>query len=521
MLVGDIAGNADKIIAVAARARAELAADCVLFPELALCGYPPEDLLFRAGFARQIERALTRIQQNIVDIAVVFGYPEYVDDHIYNAAVVMRDGQRLGYYRKACLPNYGVFDEARYFTAGDAPCVVPLGDETLGITICEDIWFSQPAAAAAKAGATMLLNLNASPFHLSKVAHREAQLRARAQEVSLPIVYANLVGGQDELVFDGQSLVTNARGDVVQRLPAFEEALTLVDYSAASTLPVKDEIGLVYEALVCGVRDYIEKNHFPGAVIGLSGGVDSALTLALAVDAIGAERVEAVLMPSRYTRQISIDDAIEEAEILGVQHHTISIEPSFNQFLELLGPRLSGLAADTTEENIQARCRGVLLMAISNKTGKMVLTTGNKSEMSVGYATLYGDMAGGFAPLKDVPKMQVYALCRYRNGLAPAIPERVLTRAPSAELRDDQQDSDSLPDYAVLDDILERWIERDQPMHDIIAAGFDAAEVERVVRLVRMNEYKRHQAPPGIKITARAFGRDRRYPITSGYKPEL
>lgn len=520
VLVGDIAGNAELIIRTAERARDELAADCVLFPELALCGYPPEDLLFRAGFAAQVAAAVAQIQRSIHGITVVFGYPEFVDQHIYNAAAVMRDGEQVGNYRKACLPNYGVFDEARYFTAGNAPCVITLGEEKLGITICEDIWFTQPAAAAAEAGATVLLNLNASPFHLGKAAHREQQLRARAQETNLPIVYANLVGGQDELVFDGQSLVANAQGDVIQRLPAFTDALTLADFTAAPQPPLAaDETGLVYDALVCGIRDYIEKNHFPGVVVGLSGGVDSALTLVLAVDAIGAERVEAVLMPSRYTRQISIDDAVAEAELLGVAHQTLSIEPAFNSFLDSLQPRFDGLPADTTEENIQARCRGVLLMAISNKTGKMVLTTGNKSEMSVGYATLYGDMAGGFAPLKDVPKMLVYALCRYRNTRAPAIPERVLTRAPSAELRDDQQDSDSLPDYAVLDEVLERWVEHDEPMHDIIAAGFDAQMVERIVKLVRINEYKRRQAPPGVKITARAFGRDRRYPITSGYQP--
>lgn len=526
-LVGNVAGNANKIIDAACRARDEHQAHAIVFPELTLTGYPPEDLLLRPGMNRAVEQGLASIQSQVGGIDVIVGFPEKTDAGMFNAAALLRNGERVATYHKCHLPNYGVFDEKRYFLKGDAPCVVDIAGVSVGLTICEDIWFSQPAMKAKQAGAQLILNLNASPFHRAKRHDREAELKKRVQETGLPVVYANLVGGQDELVFDGGSMVVSAAGDITQQAPAFEEGLYPVNFSveasgavtpqAGEIAAIYDEVESVYKALVLGVRDYITKNGFPGAIIGLSGGIDSALTLAITVDAIGAEKVEAVMMPSRYTLDMSVEDAREQAEAQGVKYRVIPIESAFKAFLESLAEPFAGTKADATEENIQARCRGVLLMAMSNKAHKVVITTGNKSEMSVGYATLYGDMAGGYSALKDVPKMLVYALSNYRNRVSPVIPQRVIDRPPSAELAEDQQDSDSLPAYEVLDAILEMYIEQDRCADDIVAAGYDAETVSRVITLVNRNEYKRRQAAPGVRITQRAFGRDRRYPITSGY----
>ncbi|MGF1643940.1 MAG: NAD+ synthase [Thiotrichales bacterium] len=523
LLVGDVEGNTQKVEAHACRARDELGAHLVVFPELTLTGYPPEDLLLRPSFLECVEASLFRVSQKVKGIDVVLGLPWQEGRDLYNAAFVLRDGKPLTSYYKQILPNYSVFDEKRYFRPGTAPCVFDCQGVRIGVTICEDIWQPEPASLARDEGAELLVNLNASPYHIGKLAERVRALRDRCVETGLPIVYVNAVGGQDELVFDGQSLVMTGGGETALQLPAFSEGLFTVDTPFApishpvdlTTLP---ETPLVYQALVLGVRDYLEKNGFAGALLGLSGGIDSALTLAIAVDAIGAERVEAVMMPSRYTAPMSLEDAAAEADALGVAYREISIEPVFQQFIETLAPVFEGLPMDVTEENIQARCRGVLLMAISNKSGRLLLTTGNKSEMAVGYATLYGDMAGGFAPLKDVVKTRVFELARYRNSLGAVIPERVLTRPPSAELRADQKDSDSLPPYEILDPILERFIELEQSMQEIKAAGFDMDLIKRVATLVLRNEYKRRQAPPGVRVTRRGFGKDRRYPITSGYQ---
>ena len=526
-MVGDVHANAGKILQACVRARDELAADVIVFPELALTGYPPEDLLFRSHFLEYVDAAVDHLCREIRGITAIVGYPLRQGEQLYNVAGVICDGGVSAVYRKQRLPNYGVFDEKRYFSAGDAACVVNIRDVPVGITICEDIWSPGPARQAAAAGARLLVNINASPFHAGKRDEREHMLGLRAGDTGLPMLYVNLVGGQDELVFDGGSFVVDRTGTVVQHAPACVEGLYPVDFQdvagsikplAGECAPHLSDAAAIYNVLVLGVRDYINKNGFGGAVLGLSGGVDSALTLALAVDAIGADRVEAVMMPSRYTADMSIEDARAEAEALGAECHSISIEKPFSSFLDILAEPFAGMEADTTEENIQARCRGIILMAISNKKRKILLTTGNKSEMSVGYATLYGDMAGGFAPIKDVPKLLVYQLSAYRNSLGAVIPQRVLERPPSAELAPDQKDTDSLPDYAVLDAILERYIERDQSVEMITAAGFDGAVVARVTGLVDRNEYKRRQAPPGVRITQRAFGRDWRYPITSGYQ---
>jgi NAD+ synthase (glutamine-hydrolysing) len=527
--VGDVAGNADRVIAAAAEAQLA-GVDLVVFPELTLTGYPPEDLLLRPELLQRVEYALGRIQQETArsapGMALVLGYPRSAVGGLYNVAGVIRDGAVVAEYAKQQLPNYSVFDEKRYFQPGAAATVFGHRGLRLALSVCEDIWQEGPSTQAAEAGAQVLININASPFHAGKAGEREALLARRATEHGFPILYANLVGGQDELVFDGGSFAVDASGQVVARAPHFEESLLLVDLDAAgapraSPLPDPDEgtegDAAVYRALVLGVRDYVRKNGFSGAVLGLSGGVDSALTLAIAVDALGADQVEAVLMPSRYTADMSNADALEQARRLGVQTHVVPIEPAFRAFLDMLAPVFAGQAPDVTEENIQARCRGIILMALSNKQGRMLLTTGNKSEMSVGYATLYGDMAGGFAPIKDVPKTLVYRLARHRNGLSPVIPERVLNRPPSAELRPDQTDQDSLPPYEVLDPILRLYIEEDQGIDAIVAQGFEEPVVRRVARLVDRNEYKRRQAPPGVRISRRAFGRDRRYPITSGF----
>jgi NAD+ synthase (glutamine-hydrolysing) len=455
------------------------------------------------------------------------GYPEYTDDAIYNAAAVLRDGSVLANYRKQELPNYSVFDEKRYFKPGNESRIVEINGIRVALLICEDVWEPNPARRAAQAGAQLLLVINGSPYSLQYQRRREDIVRARIKDIGLPVVYVNQIGGQDELIFDGGSFVMKAAGEVVQRAAPFKETLYAVEVDlvdgkavprAGHIEPELSQEASVYNALVLGVRDYVSKHKFPGIVLGLSGGIDSALTLAIAVDALGADRVHAVMMPSRYTSQMSLDDAANEARTLGVGYDIISIEGMFESALGALKEVFAGRAPDTTEENIQARCRGLLLMAISNKTGRMVLTTGNKSEMAVGYATLYGDMAGGFAPIKDCSKMLVYRLAHYRNSIKQVIPPRVIERPPSAELRDDQKDSDSLPPYDVLDPILELFIEDNLSVDEISARGFDRATVGRVLEMVKRNEYKRRQAPPGIRISDRAFGRDWRYPITSGYR---
>ena len=524
-LVGDVIGNARRVLDAAQEARDRLNADAIVFPELTLSGYPPEDLILRRDFLATVETALEDLATRVTGITAIVGFPESTDAGVFNSAAVLSEGSVRHIYRKQHLPNYGVFDEKRYFQSGHAPCVFSLRGVPVGLTICEDIWQAGPVEQAARAGARLILNLNASPYQAGKVREREAVVRERVMATGIPLVYANLAGGQDELVFDGASFVMNRDGRITSHAAEFEESLFTVEFGEGETpeplpgilMPPLADDASVYQALVTGIRDYVRKNRFKGAVLGLSGGIDSALTLALAADALGPEQVEAVLMPSRYTADMSNEDAILEAEALGCRYHTLPIEPAFNTFLDMLAPSFTGLPPDTTEENIQARCRGILLMAFSNKTGKILLTTGNKSEMSVGYATLYGDMAGGFAPLKDVPKMLVYRLCEYRNRLSPVIPQRVIDRPPSAELRPDQKDEDSLPPYPVLDAILERYIERDESVADIIAAGYPEHDVVRVARMVDRNEYKRRQAPPGVKISRRAFGRDRRYPMTNGF----
>ena len=530
LVVGDVAGNADRVIAEAAAARTD-GVDLLVFPELALTGYPPEDLLLRPELMQRVESASERIRAECRGITLVLGYPRRAVGGLFNVAGVLRGGEVIGEYAKQHLPNYSVFDEKRYFQAGTTPLVLDHLGLRIGLSVCEDIWQEDPTRLAVEAGAQVLININASPFHAGKRAEREALVARRASEHGIPVVYANLIGGQDELVFDGASFVADRTGRILHRAAVFEEDLLTfeLDDAGRPVGPTRDgstpsfeddameEEASIYAALVLGVRDYVRKNGFGGAVLGLSGGVDSALTLAIAVDALGADAVEGVLMPSRYTSEMSNADAFEEAASLGVGTQMISIEPAFRSFLSMLEPAFEGLAGDVTEENIQARCRGIILMAISNKTGRILLTTGNKSEMAVGYATLYGDMAGGFAPIKDVPKLLVYRLARYRNRRSAVIPERVLTRPPSAELRPDQTDQDSLPPYEVLDGILRLYIEEDEGVEAIVERGYPVEIVRRVTHLVDRNEYKRRQAPPGVRISTRAFGRDRRYPITSGF----
>jgi NAD+ synthase (glutamine-hydrolysing) len=551
LLVGDVQGNLARVLEEGRRAAA-LGADLAVFPELTLSGYPPEDLLFHRGLRTQVDEALATLDDAIQSgvetdpplPAVIVGYPEYAgsghNSRIFNAARLMRRGGPSANHRKNCLPNYRVFDEKRYFEAGTAATVFELRGFRVGLLVCEDIWEPEPARAARDAGAELLIVINASPYEQRKQRERERVLCARVDEVELPIAYLNLVGGQDELVFDGRSVVIDRHGELKLRARAFDEALCCIEFFRDSTghvavramgeSPIAPELApeeSVYRALVLGVRDYVNKHKFPGVVMGLSGGVDSALTLALAVDALGSDRVQVVMMPSRYTSQMSRDDAEGQARTLGVAYGVISIEDMFAATLGALTEQFAGRKPDTTEENIQARIRGVLLMAISNKTGRMLLTTGNKSEMAVGYATLYGDMNGGFAPIKDCSKMLVYRLARYRNVLAhrqgeyagaDVIPARVIEREPTAELRPDQKDTDSLPPYEVLDAILEAFIEEDLSVEEICARGFDRAVVGRVLDMVKRNEYKRRQAPPGIRVSRRAFGRDWRYPITNGYR---
>ncbi len=528
LLVGDVHGNATRVISTARRAQAELGSDLIVFPELTLSGYPPEDLLFHRGFRRQVDTALARVCAEAGDCGIMVGYPEYSGANIYNSAALIAGGALAANHRKSELPNYKVFDEKRYFRPGGDPTVFEHKGFRVGLLVCEDIWEPGPAHLASAHGAELLVVLNASPYELHKQREREDVVGTRVADVKLPVVYVNAVGGQDELVFDGNSFVMDANGKVVIRAPAFEEGIYPADFTrddSGRVIPLPgvlapdlaDEAS-VYRALVLGARDYVNKHGFPGVVMGLSGGIDSSLTMAIAVDALGAERVHAVMMPSRYTADMSVTDAAEQARAQNVKYSVISIEGMFEATLAALKEEFAGTQPDTTEENIQSRCRMLILMGISNKTGRMLLTTGNKSEMAVGYATLYGDMAGGFAPIKDCNKMLVYRLARYRNSLGRVIPQRVIDRPPSAELRHEQKDSDSLPPYDVLDAILEAFIEEDASVEEIVARGFERATVSRVLDLVKRNEYKRRQAPPGVRVSRRAFGRDWRYPITNGYR---
>ncbi|MFZ1500708.1 MAG: NAD+ synthase [Giesbergeria sp.] len=537
--VGDLRGNAQKIIDAAHAAHAGGAA-LLLTPELALCGYAAEDLFLRPAFLAACDDAVKRIAEAtaaLKDLVIVLGHPQRASGAAafatcFNAASVLRAGHIEQTYAKRELPNYEVFDERRYFRPGEAPCVFEVADLRVGLLICEDAWHTAPARDVAAAGAQLIAVINASPFHSGKSIAREQTMRARVQETGLPLVYAHMVGGQDEVVFEGRSFALDADGTVVARAPAFEEKLVfaLVEQAQAAikikadVAPLPGVLPDLWHALVLGVRDYIGKNGFPGVVLGLSGGMDSALVLALAVDALGKDRVRTVMMPSPYTADISWIDARDMAGRLGVSYEEIDIRSAFEAFKASLATQFAGKAEDTTEENLQARIRGTLLMALSNKFGSLVLTTGNKSELATGYCTLYGDMAGGFAPIKDVSKTQVFALARWRNendlfntGANP-IPERIITRPPSAELRPDQTDQDSLPPYEVLDAIIARYMENDEAIESIIAAGFERADVERVTRLIKINEYKRRQAPVGIRVTRRSFGKDWRYPITNQFR---
>ena len=537
--VGDLAGNVARISDFAQRARGA-GADLMLTPELAVCGYPPEDLLLRTDFLAACDQALADLASRTKGVALVVGHPRTVDGKRYNSASVIRDGEIVGVYDKQRLPNYTVFDEERYFEPGTAACVFghdgvsfgvnicedtwgAHGDERMGINICADSWNATAPRAARDAGANVLLVLNASPYHLDKQRVRYDVMRERVAETGMALVYANLVGGQDELVFDGGSFVLSREGVLTHQLPLYQEALGYVTLAGSNPEPGEvaqtlEQDAEVYGALITGVRDYVEKNRFPGVLLGLSGGIDSALTLAIAVDALGADRVRAVMMPSQYTAGMSLEDARGEADALKARYVEIPIRPIYDAFMKALAGEFKGLAADTTEENLQSRIRGTLLMALSNKTGALVLTTGNKSEMGTGYATLYGDMAGGFAVLKDINKMLVYRLANYRNRLGPVIPQRVIERAPSAELRPDQTDQDSLPPYPVLDAIMEAYVEGDMSPSEIVSRGFKVDDVKRVVHLVRGSEYKRRQSPVGIRITPRGFGKDWRFPITNRFR---
>lgn len=516
--VGDITGNAERIIAQAETAK-QHGAHLIVTPELGLCGYPPEDLLFRQDFNKANERALTYIATSISGITVIVGHPHQENGFLYNAASILQDGRILASYHKQVLPNYSVFDEKRYFDADDKPLVFSLDGIQYGVMICADVWEPEPAQQAKAAGAEFLISLNASPYRMEKLNTRYEVLKDRVKETGLPILYANLVGGQDELVFDGASFVLDSQGKVTHQLPSFIEYLSYVEVEnkqplSTPIIPALSLEAMVYNALKLGLKDYINKNGFPSVVLGLSGGIDSALTLALAVDALGADRVKVLMMSSQYTASMSVDDAVEMAKLVDVDYSLIPIKSLFEGFKDALADEFEGTEEDTTEENIQARIRGMLLMALSNKFGSIVLTTGNKSETAVGYSTLYGDMAGGFALLKDVPKTLVYKLANYRNSLSPMIPERIITRPPSAELRDDQTDQDSLPPYEILDAIMLAYVEEDLSLERIIALGYSEADVKRVTSLIDRNEYKRRQAPIGVRITQRGFGKDRRYPIT-------
>ncbi len=519
--VGDLSGNSAKILDAVARAQ-QAGASLVITPELALSGYPPEDLLLREDFNQACEIALRKLASAIPHVTAIVGHPRQYNGNCYNAASVLQDGCIVATYHKHVLPNHSVFDEMRYFTAGDEPLVFLHQGVRVGIVICADVWETSPVRLAKQAGAQILLALNASPFHIDKQAARHEVLKERVKETGLPFVYANMVGGQDELVFDGGSFVLDSEGALMQQLPAFVETLGLVELDVGKPRPAEIATSLaleasVYKALCLGLHDYVVKNGFPGVVLGLSGGIDSALTLAIAVDTLGVEKVQVVMMPSEFTAAMSVDDAQEMAKRVGVKYSELPIKSLFEHFRETLAAEFSGLPFDATEENLQARIRGMLLMALSNKFGSIVLTTGNKSEMAVGYSTLYGDMAGGFSLLKDVPKTLVYRLARYRNAMSPIIPERIILRPPSAELRHDQTDQDSLPPYEILDAIMEAYVEHDRSVTEIVGMGYHEQDVTRVISLIDRNEYKRRQAPVGVRITRRGFGKDRRYPITSKF----
>lgn len=523
-IVGDIEGNCKKICTAIHSAKQQFDADCIVFTELAITGYPPEDLLFRSKILSRIETALKKVTDEARGITVIIGSPWAEEERLYNAALVLQDQLVIARYYKQTLPNYNEFDEKRYFTAGHNASVFELCGVRIGITICEDIWQKGPASAVKQLGADLIININASPYYAAKQDEREKEVRKRVAENELPVIYANQLGGQDELVFDGCSFAMNRNQEIICRAPECEESIFLLEFNNSSQDLLGEPLATlntdinrsIYNILTFGLQEYVRKNGFGGTVIGLSGGIDSALVLTLAVDAIGPDKVHAVMMPSQYTSQMSLEDAQALADNLNVKYSVISIESIYESTLQSLDELFANTQVDSTEENIQARIRGVLLMAISNKFNHMVISTGNKSEMAVGYATLYGDMAGGFAPLKDVPKMRVFELARYRNRISPVIPQRIIDRPPSAELAPDQKDEDSLPPYQILDEILELFVEQDIAREQIIARGFDADIVAQVIRMVFRNEYKRRQAPPGVKISKRAFGKDRRYPITSG-----
>ncbi len=527
LLVGDIEGNTDRIIAVAKKAQQECSADVVLFPELSITGYPPEDLLLRPTLYQRVGRALETLAEELPSLTVVVGYPQQIGEHCYNSAVVIQNGKLIKHYAKHSLPNYLVFDEKRYFSPGTEAAVFSVKDIAIGIIICADTWDDAPAEQSKKAGAQLIVSLNASPFTLNKYQARREMLQQRSKSLGLPIIYLNSVGGQDELIFDGGSMVYDAHGKLMQQAYFYQETLLKTQWELKNhqaslignthTIEELTEDAQLYQALVLGVRDYVKKNRFTSVIIGLSGGVDSALTLAIACDALGSDAVHAVMMPSQHTATMSKEDAKAQALTLKCHYSVISIEAIFSAFQDALTDEFKENKTDTTEENLQARCRGSLLMALSNKKGALVLTTGNKSEMAVGYATLYGDMAGGFAVLKDVYKTRVYELCRYRNRISKVIPERVLQRPPSAELAPNQVDQDSLPPYAILDEILQRFIDLKQDALCIAKAGIDITLVKKVIAMIHRNEYKRRQAPVGIRLTQSAFGKDWRYPITSGY----
>lgn len=535
--VGAVAANAERIAAMIAEARDEYGADVVLFPELTLSGYPPEDLLLRPGFLRDCAQAIETVAAGVSGIVAIVGWPQAAGSVVYNAASVLRDGRIERTYRKRELPNYAVFDERRYFDVDPdrEDCVFEVKGVPVGLIICEDLWFAEPIASTVRSGARLVLVPNASPFERDKHAQRDTLLTRRAQETGVAIAYLNLVGGQDALVFDGASVVADGDGTVHPAAAAFTDQWLVVDHDAETRafLPVQwidegDESrdALAWRAIVRGIQDYCRKNGFEKVWLGLSGGIDSSMVLALAVDALGAGNVTAVRMPSRYTAGLSNDLAEEQCRALGVTMLTVPIEKPFQGYLDALSDAFAGKAVDVTEENLQSRTRGAILMALSNKHGGLLLTTGNKSEYAVGYATIYGDMCGGYAPIKDLYKTEVFALCRWRNtvGGAPAgspggvIPPAVISRPPTAELRENQKDEDSLPPYDVLDAILLRHVDQEQSRDEIVRAGFDAGTVDRVLKLVRIAEWKRHQAAPGPKVSRRAFGRERRYPITNGYR---
>ncbi len=523
-IVGDIHHNLALIKASLQQAE-QANADLLVLSELALSAYPPEDLLLRSDLYQLIEDALAELCQVASPVTLVVGHPEKIEDKIFNSASIISNGIILERYRKQLLPNYSVFDEKRYFTPGNENCVITIKGVNIGVVICEDLWFPEPTANCKVAGAEIIVSPNASPYYFGKGHRREAEVGARAKENNIPVLYVNQIGGQDELLFDGASIAYAANGEAIFTANEFAEDFVVFEFDPATnqiSTDRQDSVQLdgeaeIWQALVLGTRDYIHKNGMTGALLGLSGGIDSAVTLAIAVDALGAENVNAVMMPFKYTASISIEDARAEAEALGIEFDIISIEPMYHAFMAQLEDKFKGTEPNVTEQNIQARARGTLLMALSNKFGRIVLTTGNKSEVAVGYCTLYGDMCGGFNPLKDVPKTIVYKLAEYRNSISPVIPERVITRAPSAELAPDQKDEDNLPPYEMLDPILKAYVEEDKSIAEIVALGFDEAVVRRVIWLVDANEHKRRQSAPGVRISPRAFGRDRRYPITSGY----